>query len=72
MTTLAEAQAAARRLHYPVTLTLDDATAPVERAGIANGRALARAWREMEDAPAQQKRRRPAAASSCSARHRRA
>jgi acetyltransferase len=49
VTTLAEAQAAARGLHYPVTLTLEGATPPIERAGVANGRALARAWRDLRE-----------------------
>jgi len=50
--TLAEAQAAARRLRYPVTLTLDASAPTAEGAAITNGRALARAWREMEEAAA--------------------
>ena len=45
--TLSQAQAAARELHYPVTLALGDES--VERTGIAQGRALARAWREVSD-----------------------
>ena len=48
--TLSEAQAAARRLRYPVTLTFDDAATPADGAVIVNGRALARAWRELEEA----------------------
>jgi acetyltransferase len=56
VTTLAEAQAAARRFHYPITLTHDDAAAPIGVTGITNGRALARAWREVEDLAKQQKR----------------
>lgn len=44
--TLSEAQAAARILHYPVTLTLEGSGPPVEHAGIATGRALARVWRD--------------------------
>ena len=47
VTSLAEAQAVARRLHYPVTLTLEEASPPVEHAGLTSGRALARAWREL-------------------------
>lgn len=47
VSSLADAQAVARRLRYPVTLTLEDASPPVEHAGLADGRALARAWKEM-------------------------
>jgi acetyltransferase len=47
--TLAEAQAAARRLRYPVTLTHGEAATSADGTGISNGRALARAWREMEE-----------------------
>jgi acetyltransferase len=47
---LADAQAVARRLRYPVTLTVEGASPPVEHAGLANGRALARAWRELRAA----------------------
>lgn len=47
VTSLVDAQAVARRLHYPVSLTLEGASPPVERAGIANGRALARAWADL-------------------------
>ncbi|MEO8751258.1 MAG: GNAT family N-acetyltransferase [Casimicrobiaceae bacterium] len=49
VTTLADAQAAARRLRYPVMLTRDDAVRPPAVAGIASGRALARAWRELRE-----------------------
>jgi len=45
--TLAEAQAAARELGYPVALTVEGETAPFERTGLAHGRALARAWKEL-------------------------
>ena len=45
--TLAEAQAAARRLKYPVALMLDGMEPLQVRAGIANGRALARAYGEL-------------------------
>jgi len=48
--TLAEAQAAVRRLRYPVTLTYDQDVASADGAVITSGRALARAWREMEEA----------------------
>jgi acetyltransferase len=49
--TLTEAQAAARRLRYPVMLALDmPLPSPVApRHGIANGRALARAWGALLD-----------------------
>ena len=43
--TLPQAQTAARALGYPVTLTLETADAPIERAGLAHGRAVERAWR---------------------------
>ena len=56
VTTLAEAQAAARRLRYPITLMHDDAVSPISAASIVNGRALARAWRELQEAATQQKR----------------
>ena len=45
--TLAQAQAAARALGYPVTLTLDTGNVPIECAGLAHGRAVERAWREI-------------------------
>ena len=45
--TFAQAQAAARKLGYPVTLTLEGALPPFERAGLPHGRALARAWRDL-------------------------
>ena len=45
--TLRQAQAAARELGYPVTLTLETDATPIERAGLAHGRALERAWREI-------------------------
>lgn len=45
--TLAEGQAAARQLGYPVALTVEDAVPPFERTGLAHGRALARAWKEL-------------------------
>jgi acetyltransferase len=45
--TLAEAQAAARRLKYPVALMLEGHEPARVRAGIANGRALARAYGEL-------------------------
>ncbi len=41
--TLAEAQAAARRMRYPVTLSLDTSLPGSHRAGLPNGRAVARA-----------------------------
>lgn len=47
VTSVADAQAVARRLRYPVTLTLAGSEPPVERACLANGRALARAWKEL-------------------------
>jgi acetyltransferase len=49
VTSLVDAQAVARRLRYPVTLTLDGASPPVEHAGLGSGRALARAWKEITD-----------------------
>ena len=51
--TLAEAQAAARRLRYPVTLAHDSAGRPPAVAGIADGRALARAWRDLQESTPQ-------------------
>lgn len=45
--TYAQAQAAARALGYPVTLTLETEGNPIERAGLAHGRALERAWRDI-------------------------
>jgi len=45
--TLPQAQAAARALGYPVTLALDTGHGPIERAGLAHGRALERAWRDL-------------------------
>ncbi|MCC7040846.1 MAG: GNAT family N-acetyltransferase [Burkholderiales bacterium] len=45
--TLAEAQAAARAVGYPVALTIEGGTGAGERTGIAHGRALARAWKEL-------------------------
>jgi acetyltransferase len=50
VTTLENAQAVARRLHYPVSLTLEGAAPPIERTGIVSARALARAWQELADA----------------------
>ena len=47
VTTVADAQAVARRLRYPVTLTVAGSEPPVQRACIANGRALVRAWKEL-------------------------
>ncbi len=47
LSTLAEAQAAARRMHYPVTLSLDTSLPGSHRVGLANGRAVARAHREL-------------------------
>lgn len=47
VTSLADAQAVARRLRYPVTVTLEGASPPLEHAGLVNGRALGRAWKEM-------------------------
>lgn len=47
--TLAQAQAAARTLGYPVSLTLEGAVPPFERTGLAHGRALARAWKELTE-----------------------
>ena len=44
--TLAEARAAARQLHYPLTLRLEGDSAVTASQGIANGRALARVWGE--------------------------
>ena len=48
--TLEQAQAAARELHYPVSLARDGARPPLVLTGLANGRALARAWRDLETA----------------------
>ncbi|MFO1323076.1 MAG: GNAT family N-acetyltransferase [Burkholderiales bacterium] len=45
---LAAAQAAARELHYPLTLTLEGAGPRAVRASVTNARALARAWRELQ------------------------
>ncbi len=45
--TLEEAQVAARELHYPVSLVVDGVDAPGERGALANGRALARAWKDL-------------------------
>ncbi|MCC6195014.1 MAG: GNAT family N-acetyltransferase, partial [Burkholderiales bacterium] len=47
VTTFAQAQAAARAVGYPVTLTLEGAVPVGVREGIAHGRALARAWRAL-------------------------
>jgi len=47
VTTVADAQAVARRLRYPVTLTVAGSEPPVQRTCLANGRALARAWKEL-------------------------
>ncbi|MEP7328311.1 MAG: GNAT family N-acetyltransferase [Betaproteobacteria bacterium] len=44
--TLAEARAAARELHYPLTLRLEGASVATASHSIANSRALARAWGE--------------------------
>ncbi len=44
--TLAEARAAARELHYPLTLRLVGESAVVASRAIANGRALGNAWGE--------------------------
>ena len=49
VTSLAAATAAARELHYPVTLTLEGAGDSAERS-VTNARALTRAWREMQSA----------------------
>jgi acetyltransferase len=48
--TLPQALAAARALGYPVTLTLETADVPIERSGLAHGRAVERAWREIAQA----------------------
>ncbi len=45
--TLVEAQEAARALGYPVALTVEDDVPVFERTGLAHGRALARAWKEL-------------------------
>jgi acetyltransferase len=45
--TLPDALAAARAIGYPVTLTLETADAPIERSGLAHGRAVERAWRAL-------------------------
>ncbi|MFO1306663.1 MAG: GNAT family N-acetyltransferase [Burkholderiales bacterium] len=45
--TLTQAKAAARQVGYPVTLTLETNEGPIERAGLAHGRALERAWRDI-------------------------
>ena len=45
--TLAEAKAAARKLGYPLQLTLDGAAPTIERSGVANSRALASAYGEL-------------------------
>jgi acetyltransferase len=50
VTALPQAHALARDLGYPVTLTLEGAAQPLVRAGLAHGRALARAWRELSPA----------------------
>jgi len=47
VTTVADAQAVARRLRYPVTLAIAGTEPAVQRACLANGRALARAWKEL-------------------------
>jgi len=44
--TLAEAKAAARGLHYPLTLKLVGTAAVTATHGVANGRALVKAWGE--------------------------
>ncbi len=44
--TLAEARAAARELHYPLSLQLEGGSFSAANHGIVNGRALARAWGE--------------------------
>ncbi|MFO1316451.1 MAG: GNAT family N-acetyltransferase [Burkholderiales bacterium] len=49
VTTVADAQAVARRLRYPVTLTMAGSESSGERAFVANGRALARAWKSLRD-----------------------
>ncbi|HEY5310608.1 MAG TPA: GNAT family N-acetyltransferase, partial [Casimicrobiaceae bacterium] len=50
--TLAEAHAAARRMHYPVRIALESAgqALPPSRGGIRTGRALARAYGELDSA----------------------
>jgi acetyltransferase len=45
--TAVQALTAARALGYPVTLTLETPDVPIERAGLAHGRAVERAWREI-------------------------
>jgi acetyltransferase len=45
--TLSHALTAARAMGYPVTLTLETAEGSSERSGLANGRAVERAWREI-------------------------
>jgi acetyltransferase len=45
--TLPQALTTARELGYPVTLTLETADTAIERAGLAHGRAVERAWREI-------------------------
>ncbi len=49
VSTLAEAQAAARRMHYPVTIGLDMELPVHHRTGLPNGRAVARAHAELLD-----------------------
>jgi acetyltransferase len=49
--TPAQALAAARALGYPVTLTLETDSGHVERPGLANGRAVERAWRDLAALP---------------------
>src|SRR5690606_25990899 len=58
--TLAQAQAAARELGYPVALTIEGDAPPFERTGLAHGRALARAWNELADIAAPAKGGAPA------------
>jgi acetyltransferase len=47
VTTLAQARMAARRLGYPVSLAPERARQTPAREGLANGRALERAWRDL-------------------------
>jgi acetyltransferase len=49
--TLTQALAAARALGYPVTLTAETASGPVEYAGLPTGRAVERAWRNLARRP---------------------
>ena len=54
VSTVAEAQAAARRLRYPVTLTLSGTEQDGPQPAITDGRTLARAWRALHAAAAAQ------------------